>query len=179
MKKWDVRYLSTEISHFEFKERAKDFKTLSPGDWSVKFQEDLSRDSLIDHVKDSNNNTLWLIDYVEVYDKFYEIGGILRDLHSRLNGGVMIAAVQKNRGAKMAVGGNFTEMKPQLVVAMDWDYKNGQGIAQITKAKIIKKSHIEKDYGHPSGKQYTFEWRNGIEIKKVRWWTRAETGKEK
>lgn len=171
MKKWDVRYLSTEISHFEFKERAKEFKNLLPKDWNVKFQEDLSRESLVDHVSGSNKNTLWLVDYVEVYDKFYEIGGILRDLHSRLNGGVMIAAVQKNRGSKMAIGGNFTEMKPQLVVALDWDYDDNQGTAEITKAKIIRREHRER-YGHPSGKQYVFEWQDGIKIKKVKWWLR-------
>ena len=176
MKKWNVRYLSTEISHFEFKERAKDFKSLLPKDWSVKFQEDLTRDSLVDHIAGSDKDTLWLIDYVEVYDKFYEIGGILRDLHSRLHGGVMIAAVQKNKGADMAVGGNFTEMKPQLVVSMDWDYENNHGIAEIRKAKIIKKQHRE-NYGHPSGKRYLFEWKDGIEIKKKVWWTRAEAEK--
>ena len=178
MKKWDVRYLSTEISHFEFKERAKDFKDLSKEDWKVKFQEDLSRETLVDHITGSNKNTLWLVDYVEVYEKFWEIGSILRDLHSKLHGGVMIATSQKNKGRAEAYGGTFTEMKPQLVVLVDWNYQEDHGKAEINKAKIIKKEHRE-NYGHPIGKNYLWEWRDGIGIKQKRWWTRAEIGEQK
>ena len=43
-----------------------------------------------------------IIDFLEVYKDFYEIGGKMADIHRKLKGAVAVVAVQKNLDAMRA-----------------------------------------------------------------------------
>ena len=70
-----------------------------------------------------------LIDYIEMHDNFYEIAGIMSKLHDKLDGALLVAAIQKDPNAKYGRGGSFTQEKPVLSVSLD------QGVATISKCK--------------------------------------------
>uniref|UniRef100_A0A6M3LPZ9 Putative bifunctional DNA primase/polymerase n=1 Tax=viral metagenome TaxID=1070528 RepID=A0A6M3LPZ9_9ZZZZ len=161
MKKgWDVHYLSTEISEGAFRNRAECYNGLSLDDWKVNFYYD---PPVVDTIEPGKKK-LWLIDYIELYDKFWEVGKILADIHRKLGGGVAICAIQKQPGSTVGLGGQFTQFKPSLTLAMDWQK------VKIVKAKDYDQMHFE-NYGNPNGKEYHFKMiDNRTRYKEERWW---------
>ena len=75
-----------------------------------------------------------IIDFMEVYDDFWKVGGWIRDIHLKLYGGIAIIAIQKKASTKKETqnygrGGELTLEKPRLYLAMD------RGKIRIVKAK--------------------------------------------
>jgi len=160
-KKWNVHYLSTEASEGSFRKRAEAYKDLTLDDWNVNFYYD---PPIIDTIKPGKGN-LWLIDYLEIYDSFWEIGKTLADIYRKLGGGVAVCAIQKQPNSDIALGGQFTQFKPCLTLALEWQK------IKIIKARDVKESHIEK-YGSPKGKEYHFKMvDNRTKYIEERWWT--------
>ena len=93
----------------------------------IKFSDDFGE---ISDVIQPGKGNLNIIDYLEQYDKFYNIGEKIRGIHKKLKGAMCIINIQKDPGKEYGIGGNFTQMKPMLSVALD--YPN---IATITKMK--------------------------------------------
>ena len=172
-KKWKVKYLSTETTNDEMSARISNaFPNQAIEDWTLEFFK-VETENLMDNVYDSDKNTLWLIDYIEKYDVFFTIGQDLSTLHSKLNGGVMVASVQKNPDAEVGIGGFFTMMKPTLGLSLDWDPEFDTGTCTITKAKAVKDSHrIEKQYGDPTKKIYEYKLIDNVKPQKIKWWYR-------
>jgi hypothetical protein len=76
-----------------------------------------------------------VIDFMEIYDEFWKIGGWIRDIHVKLKKGIAIIALQKKTTTKknpqdFGRGGELTLEKPRLYLAMD------RGKIKIVKAKI-------------------------------------------
>ena len=46
-----------------------------------------------------------IIDFLEISENFYEIGGRLREIHDKLKGAVAVVALQKNAGTQTGLGG--------------------------------------------------------------------------
>ena len=59
-----------------------------------------------------------IIDFLELYDNFYEISGKLADIHKKLNGAIAIVALQKNPGNDFGLGGYRSLEKPRLALAV-------------------------------------------------------------
>lgn len=117
MRTWDVHYFSSEISAGMFKRRLAKFPDIMPEQWRVKFYERTS--DFHDIIKaTTSNKSLYIIDYVEIYDSFWKIGEILADVHRALNGGVAVANIQKGKGKEHGLGGDFTAFKPSLVLSV-------------------------------------------------------------
>jgi hypothetical protein len=70
-----------------------------------------------------------VIDYLEVHDDFYKIGGTLKMISDKLKGGLAVIALQKNRGRDEGLGGARGLEKPRLYLSMD------SGVTKIVKAK--------------------------------------------
>lgn len=164
-KKWNVHYLSTEISNGAFKNRAEKYnKPIS--DWNVNFYYD---PPMVDTIT-GGLKSLWLIDYIELYESFWEVGKTLADIYRKLNGGVAVCAIQKQPGSDIALGGQFTQFKPCLTLALEWQK------VKIVKARDIDEMHIEK-YGSPRGKEYHFKMvENRTKYIEERWWTHPFKG---
>jgi len=137
-RKWDVYYFSTEISAASFNRRLKKFKDSDIKPNEIKFSDDFN--DFADIIQPGHGK-LNIIDYLEVYDNFYEIGNILNKIHKKLDGAVCVANIQKDPNKEFGLGGNFSQMKPVLSVSLD-----RENVATITKCKEFNNERIENPY---------------------------------
>ena len=63
---------------------------------------------------------IFLVDYLEIHDNFYEIAKYIRQIHEAIQDGVCIIAVQKKRGEMLARGGDFSMEKSRLYLNLDF-----------------------------------------------------------
>ena len=110
----------------ELKTRLQKFDDISLSQWKFNAY---SRDRDFADVVFKGENSLNIIDFLEVHEDFYLVGEKIKQIHAALSGAVAIIAIQKNKGSDMAVGGNRTMEKARLVVNIE------PGKFKITKAK--------------------------------------------
>ena len=110
-------------------------------------------------------NAINVVDFLEVYDDFYQIGGWINDIHRVLDKGIAIIVIQKKRGRDVGKGGDVTMEKPRLYISLENNAPYG-GICKVVKAKFPK-SHsmnpngMEIDYSLHDGHEFRArsEWR--------------------
>ena len=130
-RKYPVTYLNSEMAAPELKLRLKLFQEICPLDkWNFKA---IERSTNFADVVDPDGFNV--IDFMEIYDEFWKIGGWIRDIHIKLKKGIAIIALQKKTTTKKSTqdfgrGGELTLEKPRLYLAMD------RGKIKIVKAKI-------------------------------------------
>jgi hypothetical protein len=130
-RKHPVTYLNSEMAAPELKLRLKLFsEVISLDKWQFKA---IERSSNFADVIDPDGFNV--IDFMEIYDEFWKIGGWIRDIHVKLKKGIAIIALQKKTTTKknpqdFGRGGELTLEKPRLYLAMD------RGKIKIVKAKI-------------------------------------------
>ena len=111
----------------ELRGRLSKFQDTSLSAWEkVKFKE---RSGNFGDVIVPGEGNINIIDFLELYDNFYEVSGKLAEIHNKLKGAVAIVAQQKNRGADTGLGGERTIEKPRLSLNM------GHGFLKIRKNK--------------------------------------------
>lgn len=147
---FNVHYFNSEMGSGELKSRLSKFDDIGLTDWRFNAY---SRDSDFADVVFTGEKSLNIIDFLEVHDNFYEIGGKIKEIHSALYGGVAVIAIQKNKGAEFAVGGNRTMEKARLVVNVE------PGRFKITKAKNFLNPQI-----NPNGMYCEWKLRNGCDF---------------
>lgn len=127
----NVRYLNSEMGASELKLRLEMFHEVCPlSAW--KFEAIERSDKFADAIDPDAFN---VIDFMEIYDEFWRLGGWIRDVHKKLNKGIAVIAIQKKSNTKKDTndfgrGGELTIEKPRLYLAMD------RGRIKIVKAKI-------------------------------------------
>lgn len=151
MNRHRTTYMNSEMGPNELRERIELFGEILPQDkWNFTARE---RSSNFADIVDPDG--LNVIDYMEVYKDFFEIGDWIRDIHQKLNNGVAVIAIQKKSSTKRerndyGRGGELTLEKPRLYLAMDY------GEVRIVKAKAWR----NKD-NNPNGLRRTFKLING------------------
>jgi hypothetical protein len=70
-----------------------------------------------------------VIDFLEIHKDFWEVGGMLKDIHDKLRKGTAVVALQKSKEKKVGRGGDMGLEKPRLYLAID------SGIITIVKCK--------------------------------------------
>jgi hypothetical protein len=117
--------------------------------------------------------SLIVIDYLEIYDNFYEIGAKIKAIFDKLQGnGVCFIAVQKNPSRKnlkgqteyvdLGRGGNFGLEKASLYLVMDSAGKDGHSRLKIVKAKEWAHENI-----NPNGMEWGYKLVNGCSFVQV------------
>lgn len=153
MKKHAINYFSSEMGAMELRGRLEKFdKPLSQWRFTAKER----AGNFADVIKPDEIN---IIDFLEISDEFWKIGGMIKGIYDKLNKGIALIALQKNFGTKMARGGVATLEKPRLYITLD------AGICKIEKAKNWKHAEI-----NPNGMQTKFSLVNGCKfIRKDSW----------
>ena len=114
LKPYTINYFSSEMSENEFKERITNFGDPSPENWTFNaFNRCGNFADVID--PDAIN----IIDFLELHDEFWKVGGMMKDIYEKLDKGIAIIALQKNPGAKVGRGGSATMEKPRLYISME------------------------------------------------------------
>jgi hypothetical protein len=91
-----------------------------------------------------------IIDFLELHDEFWKVGGMMKDIYEKLNKGIAIIALQKKRGADTGKGGDVTREKPRLYLSME------NGKMCIEKGKNWRHEGI-----NPNGLQCEYKLVNG------------------
>jgi hypothetical protein len=149
----DIRYLSSEMTPNEVKSRIDAFGE-PRAEWeNVHFFERTMnfQDAILPH-------GINIIDFLEVHDNFYAIGGEIKKIFDALTTGVAFIALQKRQGELFGRGGEFSLEKARLGISLFTHGRLPDGIvgsAKITKAKNFIPGR------NPDGKEQFYILRNG------------------
>jgi len=155
MNNFKIHYFNSEMGSSELRKRLDKFSDIMLDQWHFKAWE---RSDNFGAVIKPGKGKINIIDFLEIHDDFYKIGGYLKAVHDRLKGAIAIIAVQKNVGLDVGLGGQRTLEKPRLALAMD------SGILKVVKAKNWK---TEKN---PNGLKTNFKLVNGCKfIQQGKW----------
>ena len=149
MRHLDIHYFNSEMGGAEFRKRLEKVEGMAFADWNFKAWE--RSDNFQDVIKPGPGK-LNIIDFLEVHDEFYKVGGTLAEIHRKLRGALAIVAIQKNKGTDMGLGGFRTLEKPRLALAMD-----------SGKLKIVKAKNWASPI-NPNGTEIEFKLVNGCEF---------------
>jgi len=115
MFKHEIHYFSSEMGASELRKCLNKFNDINLEDWKNFFPYKRSS-NFADVVKPDSVN---LIDFLEIHDEFYKVGGYLKEIHDKLQNGIVIIAIQKNPGTDHGLGGARGLEKPRLYLAME------------------------------------------------------------
>ncbi len=125
-----INYFSCEGGAAEMLVRVNLFENTSADQWKVNFFERYS--DFADVIRPDEIN---IIDFLEIHEDFYRVGGMIKDIHDRLRKGIAIIAIQKDPGKDFARGGSGTIEKARLYITLKRDPKEKVNICKIEKAK--------------------------------------------
>jgi len=143
-----VFYFSSEMGGAELKERLQNFNERMP----FKTWEHCT---FIERANDFDMairpNDINIIDFLEIHDEFYKIGGFIKKIFDKLDKGIALIAIQKNKGRDEGIGGARSIEKARLYLSMR------PGVIKIVKAKNWVSGLI-----NPNGMEKQFKLAKGI-----------------
>lgn len=154
----NVHYFSSEMGPEEMKVRTELFGPFVQ--WKFHFYERST--NFADVIKPNDIN---IVDFMEIHDNFYEIGGWLKAIFDRLDRGMALVAIQKNPGSDVGRGGYLSLEKPRLYLSLS---NEDQGhILKIKKGKNWTQPTI-----NPNGLYVRFRLVNGCNLPTEFTWKR-------
>jgi hypothetical protein len=113
--RFEVHYLNSEMHETEFKKRMKKFAPLNK--WHI---HGFKCHSNFAEFIESDPKKIYIIDFMEIHDNFYEIGKHIRAIHEKLGDSVCFIALQMKSGASLGRGAEFSAEKARLYLTMDF-----------------------------------------------------------
>lgn len=161
-----IHYFNSEMGDAELRNRLQNHEDVSISEW--KFKAYSRSSNFADVVKPTDIN---IIDFLEISDAFYKVASEINDIYRKLDGGICVIGLQKNRGVDLGRGGTFGLEKPRLYLSMDY------GIIRISKAKNRRSKMV-----NPNGWVRKFKLFGGAEFQTEGFWedpgiVDANTGK--
>ena len=144
-KDYNVVYLNSEMSETEFKKRMKKFAPLSH--WKIAGYK--CHTNFEDYIESSHKN-IYIIDFLEVHENFYEIAKPIRKIHEKLGDSLCFIGIQMKSGASLGRGGDFSAEKARLYLTMDFNQEEKR-----TKVTIYDAKEPRPPFDNVRGK-----WRN-------------------
>ena len=173
---WKTHYISSELSPGKFKKRfLGDPEVTLDMLKDIKYYDATGGLNLQDFIRPGVGN-LNIIDYLESLQEPYLMGSLLNEVFKKLKGGVGIVSIQKKPDSDTGYGGEYTRMRPSLVINLE-EVKDKEtkallyNKALITKCKEPTDRFIE-ERGHPSYMKYHFNLIKGIKLVRKAGWHR-------
>lgn len=159
-----IHYFNSEMDAIELKSRLLLFDDVGFESWNK-----------VNFYSRSNNfhdclfpDDVNIIDYMEIHDDYYRIGGMIRQVHDALGKGIAIINIQKKSGQDMGRGGEVTSEKARLYISLS-QLTDHLGYP-ITRAKIVK-CKVPRDFRrHPHGWVRDFRIHRGWDIEPIGEW---------
>ena len=158
----DVVYLNTEMQSEEWTKRWKNMGCIKKEDVKC-IGKTISGQNF--HDKFDGSKKIFLLDYLEIHDNFFEIGKHIRKIHEKLVDGVCIVAIQKKYGERLARGADFSMEKSRLYLSMDY-CNAGDEIGGHSKLTIVD-AKIPKMPGGVNGKWKRIKIYNGAKLQAI------------
>lgn len=162
-----LKYFSSEMGAYEFRSRLEQFayiedeNPLALEEWE--FQPYERAADFQDVIEPNGVN---IIDFLEIHDNFWEVGGKIQKIFDKLENGVAIVAIQKNRGNQYGRGGGFGAEKARLYVNLN---RSDEGDHEIEIAKC--KNWVKPEY-NPNGLRCGFKLLRGCYFHPTSSWTK-------
>jgi hypothetical protein len=142
MGKFKINYFSSEMGAMELRARLQKFEgNLQHWKDNVNFRERSS--NFADVVKPNDVN---IIDFLEVTEDFFKVGGMIKEIYDKLKKGIAIIALQKNKGRDLGLGAERSIEKARLYLSIEHG-----------KIKIIKGKNWANPEVNPNGMQWSFK----------------------
>lgn len=165
MENYKVHYWNSEMDAAELKLRMEKFDIPLSRWKECGFEPRIKYGNFQDVIK-PGVGVINIIDFLEIHDEFYAVGGIIRAIYEKLDGAICVVAVQKDKGRDLGRGGMFTIEKPRLALAVDYYPEKKHGTVKIVKAKNFK-SGI-----NPNGMMMDFNIVDGAKLIERQGWHR-------
>lgn len=148
----EVYYFSSEMGSMELKDRLSKFDR-PLNSWKIKFLE--RSGNFADVIRPDAIN---IIDFLEINDEFYKVGAYIKQIFDKLDKGIAIIALQKNKGVDVGLGGGRSLEKARLYLSME-----------PGKIKIIKAKNWADSYENPNGLECSFKLIKGCHFIPDKW----------
>ena len=112
----DVVYMNSEMGDEEWSMRLKKIGIMRAED--MRFRAMGVHKNFHDHMEPCKK--IYIIDYLEIHDNFYEIAKPIRLIHEAIKDGIAIIAVQKKGGVALGRGAEFSMEKSRLYLSLDF-----------------------------------------------------------
>lgn len=126
-----VVYFNSEMGDEEYTDRMKLMGVTNPD--QIKMQTYPLHKNYHDYI--TGDRKLYLVDFLEIHDNFYEIAKPIRQIHDNLKDGICVIAIQMKMGAKMGRGAEFSMEKSRLYLSMDYEPESKSTMVKIVDAK--------------------------------------------
>jgi len=114
--KHEVVYLNSEMGTEEWSGRLRNMGIRKKEDIKIKaYSVHKNFHDMMDGSK-----KIFIVDYLEIHENFYEIAKYIRQIHEALKDGICIIAVQKKSGERLARGGDFSMEKSRLYLNLEF-----------------------------------------------------------
>lgn len=157
-KGWEQHLFNSESGASELKKRLDKFPDISIDQWGFKAWQ---RSENFHHVVRKGENVINYIDFLEVHDDFFKIGGMIKQIHDNLAGAIAVIGLQKNPGSDTGLGGYRMLEVTRLAIALEFQ-----------KVKIIKAKNFRDPENNPNGKHKDFTLHDGYKILSRETWYR-------
>jgi hypothetical protein len=134
--KYEIVYLNSEMHATELKKRLKKFAPLN--DWKITGHK--CSGNFADFIE-PDKKKIYIVDYLEVHDKFYEIAAPIKLIHEKLGDSVCFIGLQMKSGATLGRGGDFSAEKARLYLTMDYREDERRTMVTIYDAKEPRPPH--------------------------------------
>ncbi len=115
---FNVHYFSSEMGPKELKKRILNFGEIGLRPERFKPVRFLERSSNFADVLTSGSGNINIIDFMEMHADFWRVGGMLKEIHDKLDGAVAVVAIQKNKTSDTGLGGGRGLEKPRIYLNM-------------------------------------------------------------
>jgi len=154
LKEWDQYLFNSESDAGELKERLESFPDITLDAWGFKAY---SRYEDFHQVIKPGKNTINYVDFLELHKDFWAVGGLLKQIHNKLDGAIAVVALQKNPGQEAGLGGNRTLEVTRLAISLDFQK------AKCIKAKSTRKLSENPEF-NVNGRYKKFKLIDGYKI---------------
>lgn len=140
MARHQIIYFSSEMGAEELRLRLEKFQD-SIASWRFEARERAANfaDAIIPEAVN-------IIDYFELTDNFYQVGGEIKKIFDRLTTGIAVIAIQKEENKDFARGGAFSAEKARLYISMN-----------PGELKVVKGKNWAQQGHNPNGKVFRFK----------------------
>jgi len=112
----DVIYLNSEMGAKEYTKRLNKFGIYKKKDIGFKCVPCHSNF----HNKIKDDDSIYIVDYLEIHDNFYEVAKHIRLIHEKLKDNICIIAIQKKTNERLGRGAEFSMEKSRLYLSLDY-----------------------------------------------------------
>jgi len=111
-----VIYFNSEMGNEEWSRRLRNMGIEKKED--VKFKAYSLHKNFHDMM--DNEKKIFIVDFLEIHDNFYEIAKWIRMIHEVIRDGICIIAIQKKQGQILARGADFSMEKSRLYLSLEF-----------------------------------------------------------